>query len=1233
MVVSFSLTSGVLVVCMGNDDAYEWRTPSSLVIEDGRTAPSPLLIVSPSSTPGSETIELGLEYEASWIAEGNQADAFFGYSVASAGDVNGDGYCDVIVGAPLYSVGGGDEGRAYLYLGSFSGLSATPSWTADGADGGFGHSVASAGDVNGDGFDDVVVGEPGYDGTEINQGRAALYLGSPSGLIETLSWSAEGDQAFAVFGNSVSSAGDVNHDGYCDILIGAPGSGDEGRVYLFEGSDSGLSTVPSWIGAGEQIGESFGRSVASAGDVNNDGYDDVIIGSDSYENGEPFEGRAYLYLGSPSGLDVSSAWTIEGNQIGARFGSSVGSAGDVNGDDFDDVVIGAYGYDNGELSEGRAYLYLGSASGLPTTSSWTAEGNEDFAQFGFSVASAGDVNDDGYDDVIVGSNYDEGRAFLYPGSSTGLSTTSLWVAEGNQTEAHFGFSVASAGDVNGDGYDEVVVGANLYDNGEIDEGRAYLYMGSTSGLYATPSWNVQGDQVNANFGWSAASAGDVNGDGYDDVIVMAPLYDNYGIDAGRTYLYLGSTSGLSATPSWIAEGDQAGAWFGYSAASAGDVNGDGYDDVVVGANGYDGSEENEGRAYLYMGSASGLSATPSWTTEGDQLDAYYGGSVASAGDVNGDSYDDVVVGARLYDNGEEDEGRAYLFLGSISGLSATPSWTTESNQSFAWLGSCVASAGDVNGDGCDDVVVGVPLYDNGETDEGCVNLYLGSTSGLSTTPSWVTESNQADADLGRSVAPAGDVNGDGYDDVVVGACWYDNGEDDEGRAYLYLGSASGLPTTPSWASESDQIHALFGNSVASAGDVNGDGYDDVVIGAPLYDNYEIDKGRASLYLGSISGLSPTPSWNAEGNEADVGFGISVQSAGDVDGDGFDDVVIGASYYPNEADEGHAYLYLGYGDYQVTFDQTGLDSDATGAVLMVDGESWTCAQLPHSIWVGEGSTISYCYGATVSSTTVGKLYSLVNVSGPSSPITVTGEVAIVGNYDCPPTACAGPDQSVDEDVSVSFDGSGSYNFFGTVNYTWTFMDGTEKVLYGISPIYTFEDPEEYTVTLSVSDVGDNHDTDTVVITVRDVNEPPVADAGDDQAITVGEEVTFGGSDSSDDVGIENYTWAFMYDNEGRELYGVSPTFTFDIAGEYEVRLTVEDAEGATDTDTVTITVEEEEDEEEDGKSFIEQYGLALGVIIALIVIALILFFVLKGRRDGKAPTIVDEMPGGQTEVLN
>ncbi|GMU94775.1 MAG: hypothetical protein AMXMBFR50_02920 [Ignavibacterium album] len=457
----------------------------------------------------------------------------------------------------------------------------------------------------------------------------------------------------------------------------------------------------------------------------------------------------------------------------------------------------------------------------------------------------------------------------------------------------------------------MIVGAYVYDNGETDEGRAFVYHGSASGLSTIANWTAESDLVVALFGISVSTAGDVNGDGYSDVIVGADWYDNGPTYEGRAFVYHGSASGLPSIANWTAESNYAYAYFGYSVSTAGDVNGDGYSDVIVGAYGYNNGETNEGRVFVYHGSANGLSTTADWTTESNQAGAYFGRSVSTAGDVNGDGYSDVIVGADGYTNGESNEGGAFVYHGSANGLSTTANWTTESNYTYAYFGKSVSTAGDVNGDGYSDVIVGAYYYGNGQTDEGSAFVYHGSATGLSTTVNWTAESNQVDARFGISVSTAGDVNGDGFSDVIVGAPYYDNGQTDEGSAFVYHGSATGLSITANWTAESNQAGAFFGRSVSTAGDVNGDGYSDVIVGASEYDNGQTDEGRAFVYHGSSTGLSTTANWTAESNQASARFGISVSTAGDVNGDGYSDVIVGADEYDNgETDEGRTFVYFG-----------------------------------------------------------------------------------------------------------------------------------------------------------------------------------------------------------------------------------------------------------------------------------------------------------------------------------
>lgn len=418
----------------------------------------------------------------------------------------------------------------------------------------------------------------------------------------------QGQQAHANFGWSVDAAGDVNGDGFGDVIAGAPfydnAAGDEGSVFVYLGSASGLVTDEPWTGEGDQKGERFGFSVGTAGDVNGDGFDDVIVGSIGYDNAFAEAGRASVFLGSASGLSTTPDWTAEGDQVNENFGLDVGTAGDVNGDGFDDVIVGAPYWAGGPNYEGRAFAFLGSASGLGNTPAWTAEGGGVEGNFGWSLGTAGDVNGDGFDDVIVGDyryGDDEGEAFVFLGSASGLSTTAVWNATGGARLQYFGLSVGTAGDVNGDGFDDVVVGAPLYTVGQVYEGRASLYSGSVVGPSADADWTAEGDRERAEFGHSVATAGDTNGDGSDELIVGAPFFDHGQTREGRTFVYTDTPLGFGTTPPRTAEGNQANAAFGWAIAGAGDVDGDGFDDLIFGAPAYDHGRVGEGVGFVYYG--------------------------------------------------------------------------------------------------------------------------------------------------------------------------------------------------------------------------------------------------------------------------------------------------------------------------------------------------------------------------------------------------------------------------------------------------------------------------------------------------------------------------------------------------------------------------------------------------------------------------------------------------------
>ena len=890
----------------GNDVPATLNVPDSGTIE---------ILISDLDAAYPLTIDPILTSTPDAIVESDQVEASLGYSVSGAGDVNGDGYADVIVGAYRYDNGTEEEGAAFVYHGSVSGISTTAAamvesnkyWALMGC------SVSGAGDVNGDGYADVIVGAYMY---SPGGGRAFVYHGGPSGISTIAATTLNPDLAGNPrFGTSVSGAGDVNEDGYADVIVGADGYSGEGGAFVYHGGAAGISTTPATIVASGQANAYMGESVSGAGDVNYDGCDDVIVGAKFYSNGQYREGAALVYYGSATGIPTTPSAILDINVENAYLGRHVSDAGDMNGDGIADVVVSST---LGGTIPGVAFVFHGGLLGIATGPDAIMESDQVGAGL-VCVSGAGDVNGDGYADVIAGAPaYDNGAAgggagLIYHGGPSSIMMMFL-TPSASAGGLGVGASVSGAGDVNGDGYADVIAGSPNYTNGESQEGAACVFHGGASGISPTVAAMMESDQDAALLGFSVSDAGDVNGDGYGDVIVGAFGYDSGEPDEGAAFVYHGSADGITPAAAAMLESDQSYANLGWSVSGAGDINGDGYADVIAGAINYDNGQTDEGAAFVYHGSPSGISTTAAAMVHSGQDTALMGWSVSGAGDVNGDGFADLIVSAPTYDNGEIDEGVVFVYHGSASGISTSATVMVESDQAAYFLGYSVSGAGDVNRDGYADLIVGVTSYDNGHAEEGAAFVYHGSASGISTTASAIVESNQPYAQMGTGVSGAGDVNGDGFADVIVGAYHYDDPNIDAGAAFVYHGGASGISTSAAVMVSSLHPYAFMGHSVSGAGDVNGDGFADVIVGAGSYTSGETEEGVAFIYHGSSSGISALPATGLEHEQAYAYMGHSVSGAGDVNGDGFADVIVGASHYDSgNTDEGVALVYHGNSD--------------------------------------------------------------------------------------------------------------------------------------------------------------------------------------------------------------------------------------------------------------------------------------------------------------------------------
>jgi FG-GAP repeat protein len=408
---------------------------------------------------------VGGECKTLYQWNGNQKEGYFGSSVADAGDFNGDGFADLIVGAPLSSL----SGVVFVYSGANGEELAR--WSGPSVNGQFGFSVAGAGDINHDGYDDVMIGASlaNFSGAQA-AGSVYLYSGATGNLL--YQWN--GTTAYQNFGTSVAGVRDVNLDGYDDLLVGAPGTKvankpNAGAAFLYSGANGALLHQLN----GNTAYDNFGTALSYAGDVNRDGIPDLIVGAPGADpGGLSSAGMVYVY----SGADATLLYQWNGTAADDEFGYSVSNAGDLNRDHYDDLIIGAPWADpHGVSNSGSAYAF----SGKDGSMMFRREGKTADDSFGFSVSHAGDFNLDGYADVIIGAPglnqlgvSSEGTALLCSGADAAI----LKVWRGEFRGENFGYSVSTAGDVNQNGRPELIVGArNTGTGSRLNGGSAYVY--------------------------------------------------------------------------------------------------------------------------------------------------------------------------------------------------------------------------------------------------------------------------------------------------------------------------------------------------------------------------------------------------------------------------------------------------------------------------------------------------------------------------------------------------------------------------------------------------------------------------------------------------------------------------------------------------------------------------------------------------------------------------------------